>query len=131
MSVDLLSCQFFPVVVATSRVCETSERGLAPRSSRNRDVCCEIVDPDPRNLSPALTRSSIVQCKQQEGVSNMGDRMQRLKGKVNKAAGRTEADAGYRSGSARTELKGNVKTLKGETQEAVGKARSKAKKATR
>ena len=60
----------------------------------------------------------------------MGDRTQRLKGKVNQAMGRTKATAGYRSGRGGTELKGNVQTLKGETQSAVGKARRKAKKAT-
>jgi uncharacterized protein YjbJ (UPF0337 family) len=60
----------------------------------------------------------------------MGQRTQRLKGKVNQAIGRTKAGAGYRSGSGRTELKGNVQTLKGETQEAVGKARRTAKKAS-
>ena len=60
----------------------------------------------------------------------MGDRTQRLKGKVNQAMGRTKASAGYHSGRGGTELKGNVQTLKGETQSAVGKARRKAKKAT-
>jgi uncharacterized protein YjbJ (UPF0337 family) len=60
----------------------------------------------------------------------MGDRTQRLKGKLNRAMGRTKAGAGYRSGRGGTELKGNVQTLKGETQEAVGKARRTAKKAT-
>ena len=60
----------------------------------------------------------------------MGDRIQRLKGKMNKAAGRSKSEAGYRSGSPRTELKGNAQSLKGETQEAMGKARSKVRKAT-
>ncbi|HEX6789592.1 MAG TPA: hypothetical protein VF091_10160 [Gaiellaceae bacterium] len=60
----------------------------------------------------------------------MGDRTQRLKGKVNQAMGRTKAKAGYRSGRGGTELKGDVQTLKGETQSAAGKARRKAKKLT-
>jgi uncharacterized protein YjbJ (UPF0337 family) len=61
----------------------------------------------------------------------MGDRMQRVKGKANEAVGRTKAAAGYETGSGRTEAKGQAKALKGKTQQAVGKARSKAKKATR
>ena len=60
----------------------------------------------------------------------MGDRTQRLKGKMNQAMGRTKAGAGYRTGRGGTELKGDVQTLKGETQSAVGKARRKVKKAT-
>ena len=60
----------------------------------------------------------------------MGDRTQRLKGKMNQAMGRTKASAGYHSGRGGTELKGNVQTLKGETQSAAGKARRKAKKVT-
>jgi uncharacterized protein YjbJ (UPF0337 family) len=60
----------------------------------------------------------------------MGDRTQRLKGTLNQAIGRTKAGAGYRSGRGSTELKGNVQTLKGETQSAVGKARRTARKAT-
>jgi uncharacterized protein YjbJ (UPF0337 family) len=59
----------------------------------------------------------------------MGDRTQRLKGKLNQAIGRTKATAGYRSGRGGTELKGDVQTLKGETQSAVGKARRKVKNA--
>lgn len=61
----------------------------------------------------------------------MGDRTQRLKGKANEAAGRAKAEAGYRSGSGKTEAKGAGKVLKGKTQQAVGKARSAAKKKTR
>ena len=60
----------------------------------------------------------------------MGERTQRLKGKMNQAMGRTKATAGYRSGRGGTELKGNVQTVKGEAQSAAGKARRKAKKAT-
>jgi uncharacterized protein YjbJ (UPF0337 family) len=59
----------------------------------------------------------------------MGDRTQRLKGKLNQAIGRTKATAGYRSGRGGTELKGDVQTLKGETQSAVGRARRKVKNA--
>jgi uncharacterized protein YjbJ (UPF0337 family) len=61
----------------------------------------------------------------------MGDRTQRLKGKANEAAGRAEAEAGYRTGSGRTEAKGTARVLKGKAEQAVGKARSGAKKATR
>ena len=60
----------------------------------------------------------------------MGERTQRLKGKVNQAVGRSKSKAGYRSGRNSTELKGDVQTLKGETQSAAGKARRKVKKAT-
>lgn len=48
---------------------------------------------------------------------------------MNQAIGRTKAGAGYRSGRGGTELKGNVQTLKGETQSTVGKARRAARKA--
>ena len=61
----------------------------------------------------------------------MGDRMQRLKGKMNVAGGRAKANAGYETGSGKTEAKGVGKMAKGKTQSAVGKARSRAKKATR
>ena len=56
---------------------------------------------------------------------DMGNRMQRLKGKLNQASGRTKSKAGYASGRPRTELKGDTQQLKGEAQEAVGKARHK------
>lgn len=61
----------------------------------------------------------------------MGDRTQRLKGKVNETLGKAKGTVGYKTGSGKTELKGDGQRLKGETQEAVGKARSRAKKATR
>lgn len=61
----------------------------------------------------------------------MGDRMQRTKGKANEVAGKTKAAAGYQSGHGKTEAKGEAQNLKGKTQQTVGKARSKAKKATR
>jgi len=51
----------------------------------------------------------------------MGERTQRLRGTMNQAMRRTKASAGYRSGSGRTELKGNVQTLKGETQSAAAR----------
>ena len=61
----------------------------------------------------------------------MADRMQRLKGKANEVAGKAKANAGYESGSKKTEAKGVGKALKGKAQQAAGKARSRAKKATR
>jgi uncharacterized protein YjbJ (UPF0337 family) len=61
----------------------------------------------------------------------MGDRTQRLKGKTNEIAGKTKADAGYSTGSRKTEAKGIGKALKGRVQQATGKARSAAKKNTR
>ena len=61
----------------------------------------------------------------------MGDRMQRLKGKANEAGGRAKANAGYETGSGKTEAKGVGKMLKGKTQSAVGKTRSAVKKGTR
>jgi uncharacterized protein YjbJ (UPF0337 family) len=61
----------------------------------------------------------------------MGDRMQRVKGKANEAAGRAKANAGHSSGSGKTEAKGVGKLVKGKAQQATGKARSAAKKKTR
>ncbi|MFL5942454.1 MAG: CsbD family protein [Gaiellaceae bacterium] len=61
----------------------------------------------------------------------MGDRMQRVKGKANEAAGKAKANTGYATGSGKTEAKGVGKALKGKAQQATGKARSSAKKATR
>jgi uncharacterized protein YjbJ (UPF0337 family) len=61
----------------------------------------------------------------------MADRTQRLKGKANEVAGKTKADAGYATGSGKTEAKGVGKALKGKAQQTVGKARSTAKKKTR
>jgi uncharacterized protein YjbJ (UPF0337 family) len=61
----------------------------------------------------------------------MGDRTQRLKGKANEVAGKAKADAGYESGSKKTEAKGVGKALKGKAQQASGKAKSAAKKHTR
>ena len=61
----------------------------------------------------------------------MGDRTQRLKGKTNEVAGKAKANAGYETGSGKTEAKGVAKALKGRAQQAAGKARSGAKKKTR
>jgi uncharacterized protein YjbJ (UPF0337 family) len=61
----------------------------------------------------------------------MGDRTQRVKGKVNEVAGRTKGRAGYETGSGKTEVKGNAQSLKGKAQKTAGKASSAAKKATR
>ena len=61
----------------------------------------------------------------------MPDRTQRLKGKANEVAGKTKANAGYETGSKKTEAKGVGKALKGKAQQAAGKARSTAKKKTR
>ena len=61
----------------------------------------------------------------------MADRTQRLKGKANEAAGEAKANAGYATGSGKTEAKGVGKMLKGKAQQTAGKARSAAKKKTR
>jgi uncharacterized protein YjbJ (UPF0337 family) len=46
-------------------------------------------------------------------------------------AGKAKADAGYESGSKKTEAKGVGRALKGKAQQATGKARGAAKKHTR
>jgi uncharacterized protein YjbJ (UPF0337 family) len=61
----------------------------------------------------------------------MGDRMQRVKGKANETAGRAKANAGYETGSGKTEAKGVGKMVKGKAQKAAGSARSTVKKKTR
>jgi uncharacterized protein YjbJ (UPF0337 family) len=61
----------------------------------------------------------------------MGDRMQKLKGKANETAGRAKANAGYETGSGKTEAKGVGKMIKGKAQKAAGSARSAVKKKTR
>jgi uncharacterized protein YjbJ (UPF0337 family) len=61
----------------------------------------------------------------------MGERMQRLKGQGNVAAGKTKGSLGYETGRGKTEAKGAAQTLKGRAQKAVGKSRSAAKKKTR
>lgn len=61
----------------------------------------------------------------------MGDRTQRLTGKANETAGKAKASAGYETYSPKTEARGAGQALKGKMQQAVGKARSTAKKKTR
>ncbi|TML88159.1 MAG: CsbD family protein [Actinobacteria bacterium] len=61
----------------------------------------------------------------------MGDRTQRVKGKINEVTGKTKRAAGYQRGDTATEAKGAAQTLKGKTQQAVGKARGTVKKKTR
>jgi uncharacterized protein YjbJ (UPF0337 family) len=61
----------------------------------------------------------------------MGDRTQRLKGKVNESVGRAKANTGHASGHGKTEAKGVGQMVKGKTQKTVGKARKNVKKATR
>jgi uncharacterized protein YjbJ (UPF0337 family) len=61
----------------------------------------------------------------------MGDRSQRVKGKLNEAAGRTKAEVGYRTGSGKKEAGGAAQAVKGQAQQAVGKARRNVKKAAR
>jgi uncharacterized protein YjbJ (UPF0337 family) len=61
----------------------------------------------------------------------MGDRMQKLKGKANETTGRAKANAGYETGSGKTEAKGVGKMVKGKAQKAAGSARSAVKKKTR
>jgi uncharacterized protein YjbJ (UPF0337 family) len=58
----------------------------------------------------------------------MGDRKQRVKGKANVAVGKTKGEAGFRTGSGKTEAKGAAQTAKGRAQEAAGKARRAVKK---
>jgi uncharacterized protein YjbJ (UPF0337 family) len=61
----------------------------------------------------------------------MADRTQRLKGKANEVTGKAKANAGYSTGSGKTEAKGVGKALKGKAQQTAGKARSTVKKKTR
>jgi len=61
----------------------------------------------------------------------MGDRMQRIKGKLQEAKGRTKEEAGFASGRPTTEARGAGETLKGKANQTVGKARSQVKKNTR
>jgi uncharacterized protein YjbJ (UPF0337 family) len=81
-----------------------------------------VLTPNPK---PLLARSS------EKRRPEMGDRMQRLKGKGNEAVGKTKGTVGYKTGSGKTELKGDAQRLKGETQQAVGKAGRGVKRATR
>ena len=61
----------------------------------------------------------------------MGDRMQRVRGKANETVGKAKANAGYETGSGKTEAKGVGKMVKGKAQKAAGSARSAVKKKTR
>jgi uncharacterized protein YjbJ (UPF0337 family) len=61
----------------------------------------------------------------------MGDLTQRLKGKANETAGKAKANAGYETGSGKTEAKGVGKMVKGKAQKAAGSTRSAVKKKTR
>jgi uncharacterized protein YjbJ (UPF0337 family) len=54
-----------------------------------------------------------------------------MKGKANEAGGKMKMEAGLDTGSGKQQAKGAAKTMKGKTQQAAGKARSTAKKATR
>ena len=56
----------------------------------------------------------------------MAGKTQQLKGKANEALGKGKANAGYETGSKKTEAKGVGKALKGKAQQAAGKARRKA-----
>ncbi|HET9115789.1 MAG TPA: hypothetical protein VFN33_06820 [Gaiellaceae bacterium] len=54
-----------------------------------------------------------------------------MKGKANETAGKAKANAGYETGSGKTEARGVGKMVKGKAQKAAGSARSVAKKKTR
>ncbi len=61
----------------------------------------------------------------------MGDRTQRVRGKAEEAKGRLKREAGIATGRPSTETRGAGEELKGKTRNAVGRARSAAKKAMR
>ena len=61
----------------------------------------------------------------------MGDRLQRTKGKAEELKGRVKKDVGRDTGRPGTEARGGADIVKGKTKNAVGKARSAVKKATR
>src|SRR3954470_13958015 len=87
--------------------------------------------PPRKPVPPRGGRAPAVLLESSQEVSVMGDRTQRLKGKTNEVAGKAKAEAGYSTGSGKTEAKGVGKALKGKAQQATGKARSAAKKSTR
>ena len=58
----------------------------------------------------------------------MGATKDKVKGKANELAGKTEATAGKQSGSKKTEAKGAAKVVKGKAQQTAGKAKSAVKK---
>jgi len=61
----------------------------------------------------------------------MGDRMQRLKGNTEELKGRAKKATAHATGRPGTEARGIGDVVKGKTRNAVGKARSAAKKHTR
>jgi len=66
-----------------------------------------------------------------EGRGEMGDRTQRVKGKLEETKGKVKREAGIESGRPGTELRGAGEEIKGKAKNAAGKARSAVKKATR
>ncbi len=61
----------------------------------------------------------------------MGDRTQRVKGKLEEIKGRGKREAGIAAGRPGTETQGAGEELKGKAKNKLGRARSAAKKATR
>lgn len=61
----------------------------------------------------------------------MADRLQRVKGASEEAAGKAKREAGDLSDRPTTTARGAGKQANGKVKKAVGKARSAAKKATR
>ena len=61
----------------------------------------------------------------------MGDRMQRIKGKVEEMKGSAKRGAGAATGRPGTEAEGAAEEMKGKATNAAGRARSGIKKATR
>ena len=61
----------------------------------------------------------------------MGDRSQRLKGKTEELKGRLKREGGVASGRPGTETRGAAEEIKGKLNNAIGRARSAAKKSTR
>jgi uncharacterized protein YjbJ (UPF0337 family) len=61
----------------------------------------------------------------------MGDRTQRIEGKVEETKGNLKKNVGRETGRPGTEARGAVEETKGKVKNAVGKARSEIKKATR
>jgi uncharacterized protein YjbJ (UPF0337 family) len=121
-----------PVQQCRSRLTLTANRGsdkagalaeptCASKRSRSISKSDGRQRPQPRGEFSRSKRKSPLEAK---GV-DMGNRMQRLKGKLNQASGRTKSKAGSATGRPRTELEGDTQQLKGEAQEAVGKARHK------
>jgi uncharacterized protein YjbJ (UPF0337 family) len=70
------------------------------------------------------------QCRVTEEAA-MGDRMQRVEGKLKEAKGRAKQGAGRADGRPGTEARGGGELLAGKAKNAVGKARSAVKRNTR